>query len=787
MASGSATNPSPMQGPSNGRSSSMQVRACGCSSKSGRNLVVCIDGAANRSGKRNTNVKLLYDLVLQGEGDHQRARYNDEEGVPKPSRTLRNTGTIVHKAYIWLVENYEDGDCIFLFGSQTYAGFSRGAYQVRVLSAIIDKVGLVNRGNDSEEHISSAFTLYANLWTSEILRRPTTTGDFKNRYSRCIKVHFVGAWDTVPSIGIVQDRTRIPGSLFAGTADGMKHVCYFRHALALDEPDVKFLPAQRRTSQSAMESQNTNHTKEVWFAGSHYDLEGDDHSPAFSPTRPSLGWMIHEASTAGLRLDFLAYFFAEGGKFVTNRYRRRLGRLFWENLFITVALPFPINFLVPVLGNGTSNSRRAIKEGQRIHVSVGGRYGFSMWLTRAHPPFARLHPTKFWRKVKTWEEDDIFRDTWMELDFSIRMEGLTDQYIDCEEIDPDGDRRRTQLELLHAHLSGHNRPLVVQEIIRRLEDDRPIATSAVYIYDILAALKILAGHTSLIWSVAFSPDGKRIVSGSKDQTIRIWDTETGQTVASVIEGHGSYIRSVAFSPDGEHIISGSNDRTIRLWDGQTGNTARKPFEGHDGYVNAVVYSSNGTHAVSGSEDGTLRAWDVVKGLTVGKPYEGHDGPVYSVAFSPDDDRVASGSEDCTVRIWDVKKGEMEGGPFEGHDGPIFSVAFSPSGEHVVSGSGDHTIRIWDVKTGKLVYAPYTGHDGQIYSVAFCPDGKRIVSASYDKTIRIWDVQTGQLVWKPYEGHDGPIYSVAFSPDGTRVVSGSYDETVRIWDVIQEHV
>ncbi|EJD04815.1 WD40 repeat-like protein [Fomitiporia mediterranea MF3/22] len=288
------------------------------------------------------------------------------------------------------------------------------------------------------------------------------------------------------------------------------------------------------------------------------------------------------------------------------------------------------------------------------------------------------------------------------------------------------------------------------------------------------------GHEEDVHSVAFSPDGVRVVSGSRDKSIRIWDVESGQMIHGPMKGHDDEVLSVAFSPDGKRVASGSADKTVMVWYVESGQ-AIKRFKGHEDTVRSVAFSPDGTRVASGSADDTIRIWDIESGQTVCSALEGHSSIVTSVAFSHDGTRIVSGSWDYTFRIWDAESGDCISKPFEGHTQSVTSVAFSPDGKRVVSGSHDKTVRIWDVESGQVVSGPFTGHSHYVSSVAFSPDGTRVVSGSWDSTIRIWDAESVQAVSGDFEGHIDGVNSVAFSPNGKRVVSGSADSTIRIWD------
>ena len=284
------------------------------------------------------------------------------------------------------------------------------------------------------------------------------------------------------------------------------------------------------------------------------------------------------------------------------------------------------------------------------------------------------------------------------------------------------------------------------------------------------------GHAGVVWSVTFSPQGNFILSGGEDETIRLWDLE-GNQLTPPFQGHSGQVLSVAFDPKGDYIISGSEDKTIRLWD-LAGNQLVKPFEGHSDWVWSVAFNPQGDRIVSGSEDNTLRLWDL-EGNQLGNPFEGHSSQVWSAAFSPQGNRIVSSSFDKTLRLWALEDNQL-GTPFEGHSAWVVSVAFSPGGDRIVSGSEDNTIRLWDLEGNRLGH-PFEGHSSQVWSVAFGPQGDRIVSGSEDNTIRLWDLEGNQLA-PPFQGHSGGVLSVAFSPKGEAVISGSDDHTLRIWDL-----
>ncbi|MCH9739822.1 MAG: AAA family ATPase [Epsilonproteobacteria bacterium] len=285
-----------------------------------------------------------------------------------------------------------------------------------------------------------------------------------------------------------------------------------------------------------------------------------------------------------------------------------------------------------------------------------------------------------------------------------------------------------------------------------------------------------SGHNNVVRSVAFSPDGKTIISGSHDRSIKLWDVQKKELLHT-FEGHSQIVISVAFSPDGKTIISGSSDNSIKLWDVQK-KELLYTFEGHGSTVSSVAFSPDGKTILSGSLDNSVKLWDVEKKVLL-HSFEGHSNSVTSVAFPPDGKTILSGSSDNSVKLWDVQKRALIH-TFEGHSSDVTSVAFSPDGKTILSGSWDKSVKFWDVQKRALIHT-FEGHGSYVYSVAFSFDGKTILSGSGDKSVKLWNVEKRELLYS-FKEYSDYVYSVAFSPDGKRILSGSSDNSVKLWDV-----
>jgi WD40 repeat protein len=275
--------------------------------------------------------------------------------------------------------------------------------------------------------------------------------------------------------------------------------------------------------------------------------------------------------------------------------------------------------------------------------------------------------------------------------------------------------------------------------------------------------------------VAMCADGRALVTGHADGTVRRWDLRTGAIVWERKE-HSDRIDDISLSPDGQQVASASLDRTVQLWDAASG-TRRACLAGHANGVWSVAWSPDGRTLASGSDDNTVRLWDAATG-DLRACLSGHQQGVNSVAWSPDGGTLASGSEDKTVRLWDAASA-AQCACLSGHEDWVHCVAWSAGGRTLASGSFDRTVRVWDAASGTQ-RARLAGHESWVSSVAWTPDGGTLASGSGDHTVRIWDAVSGAELAR-FRFEEEYVWRLAWAPGGAFLASSHHGDVFRLWD------
>jgi WD40 repeat protein len=309
-------------------------------------------------------------------------------------------------------------------------------------------------------------------------------------------------------------------------------------------------------------------------------------------------------------------------------------------------------------------------------------------------------------------------------------------------------------------------------------------------------VRTLRGHGSSVFAVAFSPDGRRLASGSlEDQgkgELKVWDLADGQAVFTA-PGHAGGVTALAFSPDGKQLAAAGGDplsgkpADVRVFDATTGAVVRT-LRGPAGKVNGVAFSPDGHSLVAagGAYRATMqsiRVWEADTGREL-PPFPGHERGISGIAYSPDGKYLATASWDQTARVWDVatRKAVLT---YYGHDAALSSIAFSPDGKHVASAGLDRTVHIWDAATGQRERT-LLGHAGAVFGLAYSPDGRRLASSAFTRDpvprgeVKVWDLSDDQA-FRTRRAHFGPLLGLALSPDGRRLASAGFDAAIHLWD------
>jgi WD40 repeat protein len=291
----------------------------------------------------------------------------------------------------------------------------------------------------------------------------------------------------------------------------------------------------------------------------------------------------------------------------------------------------------------------------------------------------------------------------------------------------------------------------------------------------LRELRRLSGHEDGVLSIAFLPDGRTVLSGGKDHTIRLWNITDG-TALRTLGTASDEVRSVVATPDGKLALA-AGGIAIRIWDLESGQEIGR-FGGHSNSVKTIAVAPSGHRVLSGGEDRTLYLWDIHDGRER-RHILGHKGAINSLAFAPDGRHALSGSRDQTIRLWDVEVGR-EVPRFPKQKSMVLGVAISPDGRLALSGNFDTTIRLWDLAAGRELRR-FQGHKQMVAAVAFTPDGRRVLSASHDQTVRLWDIDSGHELCC-FGGHTAAVTCLAVAPNSKLAISGSMDKTLRVWQL-----